>query len=55
MKGSARSLEDYNVKPMDVVLQGWAHNFIFKNNILHEYLQALHEDVMLKLYSPLSI
>jgi hypothetical protein len=37
-----------------VVLQGGAHNFMFKNNILHESLQALREDVMLKLYLPLS-
>jgi hypothetical protein len=36
------------------VLQGWAHNFMFKNNILHEYLQALGEELMLKLYLPTS-
>jgi hypothetical protein len=46
----AGSLEGCYVKAAQDATQAWKHYFMFKNNILHESVQALVEELIPKFY-----
>ena len=44
------AFEGCYVKAAQGATQAWKHHFMFKNNILHEYLQVLEEELIPKFY-----